>query len=110
MLALTLAYALMVALLAVGWLLDHRQLTTELRTTQDRLYGAWQAGAQIPPRLEEAVEIPPLPPELQALVSEWSSPDVRSALEDRIRRMLARQMTPSDIAKTLTIEAASRAF
>lgn len=94
-----------------AWLAERRDtvLRRELREAHDRLYGAWQAGAQIPPRSDEAVPAPePLPAELQPLIDQWSSPDVRSGVEDRIRRMLARQMAPSEIARVLTVEQASR--
>lgn len=90
---------------AVGWPIV-RDLRHDLRIAHDRLYGAWQAGAQIPaaPDEEPRLELVPLPPELQALVDEWSSPDVRAQVEVQIRRLQGRGMNVSEISQRLLLD------
>lgn len=89
-----------------------RALHADLLTAQDRLYGAWQAGATIPPRPEDVVTEPPapLPEPLRGFVDEWTSPDVRLRVEERIRRMLARGLSVADIGKTLLLERDNQRF
>lgn len=99
MIPVLVAFTVVILLLLTAWGLDRRDLLRELRLTQDRLYGAWKDGAVIPPRPTEAPEmqLPPLPDGLQALVTEWESPDSQLAVEATIRRMLAQGQTAAQI-------------
>ena len=82
------------------------RLQVDLREAHNRLYGAWQSGATIPaaPEAAEPVVVTPLPPELQELVDEWTSPDVRASVEDRIRRLQGRGLTPGEIGTRLRLD------
>lgn len=83
-----------------------RQLRADLAVAHDRLYTAWREGAVIPPAPEPPAPPPaPIPDELRPYIDEWSNPTVRAQVEDRIRRMLARKLTPGEIGKLLLTEA-----
>ena len=108
----TLAALLPVLALLVGlvlgaagvWWLQRAELAflrRELREATDRLLGAWQAGATIPPRPIEAVPLPPLDPVLREAVEQWEDPESRAAEEQRVRTWLAAGWGPLRILKEL---------
>lgn len=81
-------------------------LWRDLKEAENRLLAAWKDGYAIPPVTQEEpkVEIPALPPDLQAHVDEWESPTVRAQVRDRILRLKARGMDHAAIAKTLFLD------
>lgn len=89
-----------------------RRQADDLRVTHDRLYTAWQQGAVIAPApdAEPPEELAPIPDALQEYVTEWSSPEVRAKVEDRIRRMQARGMSVGDIGKAFLLERQTQLF
>lgn len=91
---------LLLALLAAAIIVH---LFRELRIANDRLYGAWQTGAIIPPRSEPAPapKQDPLPAPLQAYVDDWEEEDARARAEGEIRDMLAGGMSEQLVIKTL---------
>lgn len=66
-----------------------REQIVSLRTAEaqatDRLVGAWQGGAQIPPRPVDVKPPEPLPPELLERVQEWESAETRAVVERKVR-------------------------
>jgi hypothetical protein len=104
----SLALALLAGLVlgAAGcWLLLRGQLAflrQELRDATDRLVGAWQAGATIPPRaVPPEPPPPPLDPVLREAVEQWEDPESRVAEEQRIRTWLAAGWGPVRILREL---------
>ena len=72
------------------WWVQRNELTylrDELRVAQDRLLHAWHKEAIIPPRPQEIEPVKPLPPELQAVVNDWDSPESRAAMDTKLRRL-----------------------
>ena len=68
-------------------------LKDELTTAQDRLLGAWKEGAVIPTKEQvtpvKREPIDPLPPEYRQMVSDFSSAEAQSDVEDFIRQKRA---------------------
>lgn len=72
----------------------------QLQVTHDRLYAAWQGGAQIPPAPVEHPESTadvPLPPLLQAVVDDYESPEGKREAEKLCRAKLLTGMHPDAI-------------
>lgn len=74
-------------------------LKADLDTANDRLYAAWQQGAQIPPRPAESAAPPqePLSPLMQGIVDQWSSPEGKLEAEKEIRAKLLTGMSEAAI-------------
>jgi hypothetical protein len=70
------------------------------RIAEDRLYGAWKEGAQIPPRaaVEPTVkEVRLLPEKVLRFVQNWEDPQTRADLEREARVMLEQGLSEERI-------------
>lgn len=108
--------AVLVGGVLLGWLagwLPHRAertyLRAELRVAQERLLGAWQSGAVMPPRSDAPgpEPVPALPGLLQGYVDDWENPESRAAQEAVFRKQYFEQGM-SEKAIVLALEDARR--
>lgn len=105
LLAVTGSLLVAVCLVALGYYGMWNQTRHELTEAHNRLYAAWKEGAVIPAAdLPPSPPAPPLEPELQAFVDEWTSPAVRQGIEDRIRRLRAKKVPTREIARQLLLD------